>query len=159
MSEAGPPAPFSTTGMLIRRPADEVFRAFVDPAITSQFWFSRSSGPLAAGRTVDWIWDRYGVTAPVTVQALEPDRRIVVTWPGYGGETTVDWAFAPRDDGTTFVTITETGFTGDADTLRQQVAASTEGFTLVLAGLKALLEHGIQLNLVADRFPDGIQPH
>jgi hypothetical protein len=29
----------------------------------------------------------------------------------------------------------------------------------VLAGLKALLEHGIQLNLVADRFPKGIEEH
>jgi hypothetical protein len=33
---------------------------------------------------------------------------------------------------------------------------STEGFTLVLAGLKALLEHGVKLNLVSDRFPDAI---
>jgi hypothetical protein len=29
------------------------------------------------------------------------------------------------------------------------------GFTMVLASLKALLEHGIVLNLVADHFPDG----
>jgi len=28
------------------------------------------------------------------------------------------------------------------------------GFTIVLAGLKALLEHGIELNLVRDQFPD-----
>lgn len=28
-------------------------------------------------------------------------------------------------------------------------------FSLVLAGLKAYLEHGIQRNLVADRRPDG----
>ena len=30
---------------------------------------------------------------------------------------------------------------------------STEGFSLVLAGLKALLEHGVELNLVRDRHP------
>jgi hypothetical protein len=33
---------------------------------------------------------------------------------------------------------------------------STEGFSFVLAGAKALLEHSIQLNLVRDRFPDGL---
>ena len=33
------------------------------------------------------------------------------------------------------------------------------GFSLVLAGLKALLEHGIQLNLVADHFPDMGEAH
>jgi len=29
----------------------------------------------------------------------------------------------------------------------------------VLAGAKALLEHNIKLNLVSDRFPDGIGEH
>jgi hypothetical protein len=36
---------------------------------------------------------------------------------------------------------------------------STEGFAFVLAGLKALLEHNVTLNLVLDRFPDGIGKH
>jgi len=31
---------------------------------------------------------------------------------------------------------------------------SAAGFELVLAGLKAYLEHGIELNLIADRFSD-----
>jgi len=34
------------TGMLIRRPVAEVFEAFIDPDITTQFWFTRSSGRL-----------------------------------------------------------------------------------------------------------------
>ena len=41
------------------------------------------------------------------------------------------------------------------DELVKQVTDSTQGFSLVLAGLKAFLEHGIRLNLVADRFPEG----
>jgi hypothetical protein len=42
--------------------------------------------------------------------------------------------------------------------IRRPVAvASTEGFTLVLAGAKALLEDGVRLNLVPDRFPPGIR--
>ena len=39
------------------------------------------------------------------------------------------------------------------DEQNAQIRDTTEGFTLVLAGLKAFLEHNIQLNLVADRFP------
>jgi hypothetical protein len=39
------------------------------------------------------------------------------------------------------------------------VTGSTQGFSLVLAGLKALLEHNVRLNLVADRFPKGIAEH
>jgi hypothetical protein len=37
-----------------------------------------------------------------------------------------------------------------------QVRNSTDGFALVLAGLKALLEHDVRLNLVHDRHPDGL---
>lgn len=33
--------------------------------------------------------------------------------------------------------------------------ASMGGFTIVLCGAKALLEHDIALNLIADRYPDG----
>jgi hypothetical protein len=71
----------------------------------------------------------------------------------------VEWIFSPQEDGTTFVTITETGFTGGGDELVKQVTDSTQGFSLVLAGLKALLEHDVRLNLVADRYPKGIAEH
>ena len=64
-----------------------------------------------------------------------------------------------RTGGTTFVSITESGFSGSGDELVRQVADSTQGFTLVLAGLKALLEHDVVLNLVADRYPKGIDQH
>jgi uncharacterized protein YndB with AHSA1/START domain len=92
----------------------------------------------------------------VKVRAIEPNRRIFIEWSAYGAPTTVEWIFSPRADGTTLVTVTNTGFGGDGDEIVKQVMGATEGFTIVLAGLKALLEHGIILNLVADRFPDGL---
>ena len=152
-------APVSRTGMLIRRPATEVFEAFANPEITTQFWFTKSSGRLEAGQQVQWEWEMYGVSVPATVKAIEPNRRIVIEWAGYSGLSTVEWNFAPQADGSTFVTITESGFTGDGDELVKQVTSSTEGFTLVLAGAKALLEHHVRLNLVGDRFPKGIEGH
>jgi len=151
--------PVMKTGMLIRKSAAVVFRAFVDPTITTQFWFTKASGRLEVGRTVQWEWEMYNISVPVTATAIEPDRRLVVDWPGYGGRTTVEWLFEEQPDGTTFVRITESGFTGDADSLVTQVTNSTQGFTLVLAGVKALLEHNIRFNLVADRFPKGIEQH
>lgn len=148
--------PVVHTGMRIRRSPAEVFEAFVDPAITSRFWFTHGSARLEAGAEVRWEWEMYGVGIPVTVKEVEPGRRIAVEWPGEGANTLVEWDFQPLDDGTTFVTITNSGLVGDADSLVRQVADSTEGFCLVLAGAKALLEHGIELNLVADRFPQGL---
>ena len=43
--------------MLIRRTPVEVFEAFVDPAITSKFWFSDGSSVLReAGQRATWRW-------------------------------------------------------------------------------------------------------
>ena len=151
-------APVMKTGMLVRKPVQDVFEAFVDPEVTRRFWFTKGSGRLEAGKRVQWDWEMYDLSVPVTVKALEPNERILVEWPGQGGPTTVEWTFTPCAGGT-FVAITNSGFAGSGDELVQMVAGSAEGFTLVLAGLKAFLEHDIQLDLVADRFPKGIEAH
>lgn len=151
--------PIAKTGMLIRKPVAYVFEAFINPDITTKFWFTKSSGRLEAGKQVQWDWEMYGISIPVTAKAVEPNKRIVIEWPGYGTPTTVEWIFAPQEDGTTFVSITNAGFTGDGDALVKQATDSTQGFSLVLAGLKALLEHDVRLNLVADRYPKGIEEH
>ena len=135
--------------MLIRKPVSDVFEAFINPEITTKFWFTKSSGPLEAGKQIQWDWEMYNHAARITVKTVEPDKRIVIEWP-----TTVEWVFTAREDNTTFVSITDSGITGTAEEKIAYVRNATEGFTLVLAALKALLEHNISLQLVADRFPD-----
>jgi hypothetical protein len=49
--------PIAKTAMLIRKPAAEVFEAFVNPDITTRFWFTKSSGRLEAGKQVQWDWE------------------------------------------------------------------------------------------------------
>jgi uncharacterized protein YndB with AHSA1/START domain len=147
--------PVAQAAMLIRKPVAEVFEAFVNPDITTQFWFTRGSGRLEPGKQVTWEWDMYHFSIPVEVKAVEKNSRIVIDWPGQGGQTTVEWVFTARPDGTTFVDVTNKGFHGDDDAMVRQALDSTGGFTWVLAGAKAFLEHNIQLNLVRDRFPDG----
>ncbi|WP_214626854.1 SRPBCC family protein [Paenibacillus agaridevorans] len=135
--------------MLIRRPVQEVFRAFVDPEVTSKFWFTKGSGKLESGAKVRWEWEMYGVGADIDVLAVEQNSRIVIDW-----GTRVEWTFVARGENETFVTIVNDGFEGTADELLEQAMDATQGFTFVLSGLKAYLEHGIQLNLVADKSPD-----
>jgi uncharacterized protein YndB with AHSA1/START domain len=148
-------APVAKVAMLVRKPAATVFNAFIDPAITSKFWFTGGDSKLQAGRRSNWEWAMYGFTVPVDVKAIDPNKRIEIEWPGYSGQTTVEWKFDARPDNTTYVTITERGFSGTTEELAKQAADSTQGFTFVLAGLKAWLEHGVQLNLVRDAYPDG----
>jgi uncharacterized protein YndB with AHSA1/START domain len=145
------------TAMLIRKPVSEVFEAVIDPAITSHFWFSKGSDRLAVGKTVQWDWEMYDISADVTAVAIEPNQRIVMQWPSYSsGRTTVTWKFREVDGGT-FVEVEETGWTGTGDELVKFVCDSTGGFTWALAGMKAYLEHGLELDLVADRCPKGIE--
>jgi uncharacterized protein YndB with AHSA1/START domain len=99
----------------------------------------------------------YNASVQVHVKAVEQNRRILIEWTGYSGLATVEWIFTPLTDDTTFVSITEAGFSGNGDEVVKQALDSTGGFTWVLAGLKALLEHNIILNLVADRFPEGLE--
>ena len=139
--------------MLIRRPADVVFEAFVDPAITSQFWFSAGSERLDAGKRVRWDWEMYGVGTDVDVIALEPNRRILVEWDVPADPTSVEWIFEPQADRHTLVSIRNWGFSGTPDETLAKALDAQGGFSFVLAGLKAYLEHGIALNLVADHAP------
>ncbi len=147
--------PIAETAMLIRKPVSEVFEAFVNPAITSKFWFTKGSGRLQAGKHIRWDWEMYGHSVQVSVKAIEENKRILIEWGAQGTPTTVEWVFTSRSDNTTFVSVTNTGFGGDGDAVVNQALDTTGGFTLVLAGAKAFLEHNITLNLIADRFPDG----
>lgn len=147
--------PIAATAMLIRKPVAEVFEAFVNPAITSKFWFTKGSGRLQVGEQIRWDWEMYNHFELVTVKAIEVNKRILIEWDSYGTLTPVEWLFTSPSDTTTFVSITNSGFGGDADEVVKQTLDITEGFALVLAGAKAYLEHNICLNLVADRFPEG----
>jgi uncharacterized protein YndB with AHSA1/START domain len=149
-------APVVTTQLLIRRPVAEVFEAFADPAVTTRFWFTRSSGRVEEGRELRWDWEMYGVGTRVVVKAVEPGRRILVEWDE--PPTSVEWVFDPRGADATVVTVSNSGFHGSDDEKVGGALDSMGGFTLVLAGAKALLEHGVELNLVADRHPDAVLP-
>jgi uncharacterized protein YndB with AHSA1/START domain len=146
--------------MLIRRPVAHVFRALIDPEVTTRFWFTCSTGSFEAGKRVRWDWQMFGHSADVDVDVVDENERVVMRWPAYkgGGQTTVEWTFTARPDDTTFVAVKNTGFAGDEGAIAKQAIDATGGFTLVLAGMKALLEHGIELNLIRDRFPEGHVP-
>ncbi|MBI4595801.1 MAG: hypothetical protein HY730_05405 [Candidatus Tectomicrobia bacterium] len=54
-----------------------------------------------------------------------------------------------------YVLVTTTEY----DEIVKAALDSKGGFTWVLAALKALLEHNIELNAIADAFPKGLRDH
>lgn len=137
--------------MMIRKPVEEVFEAFVDPEVTTKFWFTKSSGKLEAGKRVRWEWEMYGVGDDIVVTSIEPNERILIE---SEDGTLAEFVFTPRTANETVVTITNSGFTGDGDQIVSHAMDSMGGYTMVLCGLKAYLEHGVIPNFVLDRAPD-----
>ena len=137
--------------MMIRKPVSEVFQAFVDPGITTKFWFTKSSGKLEKGKTVTWEWEMYGVAVEIKVVEILPNEKITIEWDN--PVTTVDFEFSELSKETTYVVIKNYGFHQTGYDLIAAIKDNTGGFTTVLDGLKAYLEFGIELNLVRDKFP------
>ncbi|HET9745565.1 MAG TPA: SRPBCC family protein [Chitinophagaceae bacterium] len=148
-------AKYAEAKMLIRKPAREVFDAFIDPLKTKNFWFTRGSHKLEANKKVIWEWEMYGVSVTADVKEIIPDKKIVLEWDD--PPTTVEFNFEQLNYDSTYVTITESGYGLSGDELLAKIKDSTGGFTTVLDGLKAYLEHDINLNLIADKFPDKIR--
>ena len=139
--------------LLIRRPVAHVFDAFVNPDVITKFWFNRTSGPLVADGSVNWYWDLYDASTTVRVLALEQDKRICIEWDvDSENPSRVEWTFEDRGVDGTYVRVVNSGFDSGADDVIDRVVDSTGGFALVLAAAKAYLEHGVDLNIVADRF-------
>ncbi|HXS55583.1 MAG TPA: SRPBCC family protein [Hanamia sp.] len=149
--------PTVETQMLIRKPAAIVFQAFIDPNITTNFWFTKSSGPLEVGKTITWEWEMYGASTKVLVKNIVPNKKISTEW----GEpaTKVDYEFTALTDDTTVVVIKNYGFAQTGDDLIEAIKDSTGGFTTVLDNMKAYLEHGLKLNLIADKYPKEFSSH
>lgn len=149
--------PTVETQMLIRKPVSTVFQAFIDPKITTNFWFTKSSGQLEIGKTITWEWEMYGVSTNVFVKDIIQNKKISTEWGDTA--TTVDYEFTALSDDRTYVVIKNYGFKETGDGLIQVIKDSTGGFTTVLDGLKAYLEHNIKLNLIGDKYPKEITNH
>jgi uncharacterized protein YndB with AHSA1/START domain len=144
---------YAKAEMLIRNPIEIVFEAFINPEITTKFWFTKSSGKLEEGKETEWTWEMYNHSVSVRTKIIEQNKKITIEWGNHDEISIVEWTFKNLGEAGTFVSIINSGFQGETEKLISQIRDSTEGYTLVLAGLKAYLEYNIQLNLVPDRFP------
>lgn len=143
--------PVAQASFVIRKPVAEVFEAFVNPDVTTKFWFERSTGRLERGASLRWHFIR-DISTEVRVLEVVDNERILIEWGvDTDNPTTVEWTFVSRPDDSTFVKVVNQGFAGDGDTIVNTALDSTGGFSIVLTAAKAYLEHGVVLNIVADK--------
>ena len=99
----------------------------------------------------------YNVSTKVFVKEILQNEKISIDWDEPA--TTVDFTFKVLTDETTYVVIKNYGFNKRGEELLELFKDLTGGFTTVLDGLKAYLEHNINLNLIADKFPKEVIQH
>ena len=143
----------ATAKTTIRKPPHEVFAAFADAGEMSRFWFTRRDDGLKAGESCTWYLGDGPDAFAFEIRVLEVDHpnKIVIEWNNGAEDTRVTWLFERTDQDDTVLSIEEIGFTGDDDAMIARVLNSTGGFNQVLIAAKALVEHGVRLNVVADR--------
>ncbi len=146
--------------MLIRKPVKNVFEAMVNPDITSNFWFTKSSGRVEPGKTLEWEWGQFGVKDIVEILEVKPDEFISLNWSIGELTTTVEMFFDQHSDQATLVKVREHGFwetiPAEDEQLEEKIdmmLGQNGGWNLVLSSMKAWLEHELDLNLIADHHP------
>lgn len=153
-------APFVKAQMLIRKPIDEVFEAMTNPDITSKFWFTKSSGPVEPGKTLEWEWGQFGVSDTVDILEVRANEYISLEWKLGDLKTLVEMEFESYSDASTLFKVTESGFwdskPSEDPKLKEKInlmLGQNGGWNLVLSNMKAWLEHELDLNLIADHNP------
>ena len=131
----------------VGKPVAEVFDAVVNPKKLSGYFTTvrGASAPLKAGTTVTW-WGE----VPVEVGEVAANERIVLRWgagddaKGKPYQTRIEMNFKPLEDGGTLVTIAEAGWQ-ESEKGQKRSYLNCEGWSQMLACMKAYLEYGINL--------------
>lgn len=141
---------FTVSGR-VSRPCAEVYEAVADPDQLSHYFTTGGArGRLEPGTEVSWDFHDFSGRFPVQVVDADKPRRIVIEWDARysareDGRTRTTFEFEPIDDDTrTLVTITEETWTATADGAKAAFG-NCEGWTGMLAALKAWVEYGINL--------------
>ncbi|MEX2218584.1 MAG: SRPBCC domain-containing protein [Phycisphaerales bacterium] len=134
-----------TVRQTVAKPPAEVFRAIVEPGVSTRYFMATSTGALTKGSSVVWTWASY---PPVTVEVEDavPGEAVRFRWESHpGGPTSVvAIALSAAAGGGTAVEITE-GSWPDTPAGRKAAFDNCGGWQHMLLCLKAWLEHGIDL--------------
>jgi len=141
------PTPTAEARILVRAPRAVVFDALVDADAMSRYWFTRRDDGLVSGAPCTWyLGDGEDAFAfEVQVRELVAPERLVIDWDV--GRTMV-WTLEEVEGGTRLA-VRESGFGGTADEVLAARLDSTGGFNQVVVALKAWVESGVAINVVA----------
>jgi uncharacterized protein YndB with AHSA1/START domain len=128
----------------IRTTPEKLWEALTDGAMTKQYLFGGTlePGPLERGKPMRYRLDDGTLLADGEVIELEPRRKIVQTWRGMPNAddplSRVTWEITPLGEWCKLAVIHE-----HPDASTKSAKGTQDGWPIVLAGLKTLLETGV----------------
>lgn len=132
----------NTTKMNIRKPAQEIFEAFVDPEKIGHFWFSSSSERWSEGKMITLRYEEYNAEGEIEIKEIFENEKIVFEWAG-GRMVTIN--FLPSEQDSTIVEVSEEGFDEKDENFIAQLVDNKEGWVYMLSCLKGYMEFGVNL--------------
>ncbi|KEO82805.1 SRPBCC family protein [Tumebacillus flagellatus] len=131
------------TKFIIRKPAHEVFEAFVDPSKIANFWFSSSSARWEAGKTITLRYEEYNAQVDIKILEVDTHKKIIFQWGAAEAGNVVTITLTEQENESTIIEVKEEGFTGSGDELLNTMLDNKEGWVYMLSCLKAYLEFGV----------------
>ena len=128
----------------ISKPVDEVFEAIIDPVKMSNYFISKASGKIEAGKKIMWSFPEFDMEFPIRVGKIEKNKYISFYWDMDNIELLVEMTLTSKTNNSTLVNITEKSRDNDESGIKW-LMGNTEGWANFLACLKAYLEYGINL--------------
>src|ERR1700734_413926 len=130
----------------IRKPAEDVFDAVVNPGKLCRFFVQSASGPITEGVTVKWKFAEAPGEHDVRVCRVVKDEHITLEWEaaGEGRQIRVEMGFQPLDAGSTMVQISESGWRDTPEDVKSS-HGNAGGWMHMMCCMKAYLEYGLNL--------------
>lgn len=128
----------------ISKPIDVVFETIVNPEKMSNYFISKSSGFMEEGKVLIWNFPEFDMDYSVRVGKIEVNKYISYYWNSEIKELFVEISLESQANGSTLVSIRETGMSNDKEGLKW-LSGNSFGWSNFLACLKAYLEYNINL--------------
>lgn len=128
----------------ISKPIDVVFEAIVNPEKMSNYFISKGSGFMEEGKVLIWNFPEFDMDYSVRVGKIEVNKYISYYWNSEVKELFVEIMLESQANGSTLVSIRETGMPNDKEGLKW-LSGNSFGWSNFLACLKAYLEYNINL--------------
>ena len=128
----------------ISKPINVVFEAIVNPEKMSNYFISKGSGVMKEGKELIWNFPEFDMDYSVRVGKIEVNKYISYYWNSEVKELFVEISLESQANGSTLVSIRETGMSNDKEGLKW-LSGNSFGWSNFLACLKAYLEYNINL--------------